>query len=110
MRCWRACSSVRPAETADRGLGVARRDGAADVVITYGDALGIGRRGSKTDELPTPLVPGSSGSWRVGPGDAGWNDDGFIESRVFQAGYPESARAACVAKQLVLEPLRGRRR
>jgi len=95
------------AQTAVRGLGVARRDASAEVVITYADALGVGSSRLGASDLPARLVPGGSESFRLTPGDDAWNDGGFLESRVFQAGYPDSVRAICEARQLIAEPLRG---
>jgi hypothetical protein len=75
-------------ETAIRGAGVARRDEAADVVVTYADALGAGSSRLPGNDLPPGVRPGAGGSWRLAPGDASWRDDGFVESRVFQAVTP----------------------
>jgi transcriptional regulator with GAF, ATPase, and Fis domain len=93
--------------TAICGAGVARQDGPDYVVVTYADALGSGSSRVKLADLPSGVRPGTGAPWRLAAGDTDWRDDGFVEGRVFQAGYPEHVRALSEAKQLIASPLYG---
>jgi transcriptional regulator with GAF, ATPase, and Fis domain len=105
---WEALPALlRAARTASaiRGAGVVRADGPGDAIVTYADALGAGSSRVKVEDLPGGVRPGYTGSWRLKSGDASWREDGFIEARVFQAGYPADVRAAGEARQLIAGPL-----